>query len=119
MIIGKEFKFEAAHFLIGHEKCGQTHGHTYKVWVEVRGGVSKESGMVMDLHDLTSIVKKYTDLYDHICLNYIEPFNIIPPSCENIAKVLFSRIVGDLPLSVELVMVRVQEGEGGYAIYSN
>ena len=108
MIIGKEFKFEAAHHLPGHPKCGRTHGHTYHVWVEVEGEVDPYTGMVMDLHDLGKEVNTLIDPWDHNDLNNF----FTTPTCENICQVLWDR----LTLHIPLCKVKVQEGEGGYAI---
>ena len=53
--ITKEFKFEMAHALYGYDGlCKNIHGHSYRLWVTVRGEVleengSKKDGMVLDL----------------------------------------------------------------------
>ena len=73
--ITKEFKFEMAHALYGYDGlCANIHGHSYRLWVTVRGDVKKENkhikdGMVMDFDDLKSIIishffKKH---FFHIC----------------------------------------------------
>lgn len=113
MIIGREFKFEAAQFLPGHPKCGKMRGHTYKVCVEVEGEINTD-GMVMDLHDLSEIVRDVLGVYDHDCMNNF----LNTPTCENIADILWIQIEPMLKevFNVNLVMVRVQEGEGGYAV---
>ena len=52
--ITKEFKFEMAHALHGYDGlCKNIHGHSYKLWVTIRGAVlnertHKKDGMVMD-----------------------------------------------------------------------
>lgn len=59
----KEFSFDMAHLLDGHDgKCQNLHGHTYKLQVEVKGTLHTEGakkGMVIDFADLKSAVKKY------------------------------------------------------------
>jgi len=68
--ISKEFSFDMAHLLDGHDgKCQNLHGHTYKLQVEISGDLY-ESGakkaMVIDFSDLKSIVKKtILDPMDH------------------------------------------------------
>jgi len=43
--ITKEFKFEMAHALHGYDGlCKNIHGHSYKLWVSIRGGVRKTKG---------------------------------------------------------------------------
>ncbi len=41
---------DCAHFLPGHPKCGQLHGHTYKVEVTIEG--EQTGGMVIDFNEL-------------------------------------------------------------------
>ena len=68
--IAKEFSFDMAHMLDGHDgKCKNLHGHTYKLQVEVSGKLVAEGakrGMVMDYSDLKTIVKReILDPMDH------------------------------------------------------
>ncbi|WP_026313241.1 6-carboxytetrahydropterin synthase QueD [Actinobacillus capsulatus] len=68
--IAKEFSFDMAHMLDGHDgKCQNLHGHTYKLQVEVNGDLIAEGtkrGMVMDYSDLKSVVKReILDPMDH------------------------------------------------------
>ncbi len=112
MIIGKSFKFEAAHHLPHHWKCGQTHGHTYTVKVEVSGRVNTASGMVMDLNDLSEMVKPLLGIWDHSDLNsYFEV-----PTCERLCDYLFESLECHLPEGLRIHSVLIQEGEGGYAL---
>ena len=68
--ISKEFSFDMAHLLDGHDgKCQNLHGHTYKLQVEIAGNLF-ESGakkaMVIDFSDLKTVVKKaILDPVDH------------------------------------------------------
>ncbi|WGE75835.1 6-carboxytetrahydropterin synthase QueD [Actinobacillus equuli] len=68
--IAKEFSFDMAHMLDGHDgKCQNLHGHTYKLQVEVSSDLVAEGakrGMVMDYSDLKSVVKReILDPMDH------------------------------------------------------
>ena len=70
--ITKEFKFEMAHALHGYDGlCKNIHGHSYRLWVTVRGRIKKEDkhkkdGMVIDFDVLKKIVKPLiVDKYDH------------------------------------------------------
>ena len=60
--------------------CANIHGHSYRMWVTVRGEVRKEightkDGMLMDFIDLKRIVKpSIIDKYDHsLVLNANSP----------------------------------------------
>ena len=68
--IAKEFSFDMAHLLDGHDgKCQNLHGHTYKLQVEVAGDLFAEgakAAMVMDFSDLKAVVKSCVlDKMDH------------------------------------------------------
>lgn len=58
--ISKEFSFDMAHLLDGHDgKCQNLHGHTYKLQVEICGNlqpVGAKKGMVMDFSALKEAV---------------------------------------------------------------
>lgn len=51
----RDFGFEAAHRLPntpeGH-KCRRLHGHSFEVFVEIKGEVDEETGWVIDFADL-------------------------------------------------------------------
>lgn len=68
--IAKEFSFDMAHMLDGHDgKCQNLHGHTYKLQVEVTGNLHLDGakrGMLMDYSDLKALVKQHIlDPMDH------------------------------------------------------
>lgn len=64
--ITKEFKWDMAHMLAGHDGlCRNIHGHTYKMQVKVSRksgslieGTEHSDGMVIDFKDLKTIVKE-------------------------------------------------------------
>lgn len=86
MIIAREFRFEAAHFLPGHPKCGRMHGHSYRLVVAVEGPVG-ENGMVMDFSELEDLVREAVlDKVDHKPLND-GPRTMQPPTVENLIRV--------------------------------
>jgi 6-pyruvoyltetrahydropterin/6-carboxytetrahydropterin synthase len=65
LTVTKEFKFDCAHMLEGHEGlCKNVHGHTYKLFVEVQhfGPMTIEEGpsegMVVDFKDLKNVVER-------------------------------------------------------------
>jgi 6-pyruvoyltetrahydropterin/6-carboxytetrahydropterin synthase len=111
MIIGKRFKFEAAHHLPEYEgKCASVHGHTYVLEVEVWGQVLG-NGMVMDLNTLTKCINEVINLYDHKDLN--EMFD--NPTVEIMVRRIKDIIETQLPPEVKIESIKLQEGEGGWA----
>ena len=111
MIVGKQFHFDAAHFLPGHPTCGKIHGHTWRVDVELQGPLGLE-GMVFDFARLKEVMDQILKDYDHSNLND----SLARPTCEIIAMLIGTSLRTELA-GVELYSVKVQEGFGGYAIY--
>ena len=69
-ILKAEHSFDSAHFLANYNgKCGNIHGHRWKVEVQVAAESLIEGGqldgMVIDFGDLKSHVKEMVDFYDH------------------------------------------------------
>jgi 6-pyruvoyltetrahydropterin/6-carboxytetrahydropterin synthase len=113
MIIGKRFKFEAAHHLPKYDgKCKHLHGHTYTLEVEVWSQVDAESGMVIDLHFLSEIVNKIiVGVYDHQNLNDF----FVNPTVELMVRDIKDILEHAFPDGVRIESVKLQEGEGGWA----
>jgi 6-pyruvoyltetrahydropterin/6-carboxytetrahydropterin synthase len=69
-ILKAEHSFDSAHFLAKYAgKCGNIHGHRWKVEIEVQSEAlvngGQLDGMVIDFGDLKSDVKAMVDYYDH------------------------------------------------------
>ena len=104
--IVKEFTFDAAHMLNGHEgNCKNLHGHTYKLQVGVRGPIKEErgtsdEGMVLDFDQLKQVVKReIIQKLDHHYLNDVLPFR---PTSENMA-VWMMEVLKKAGLPVKLI----------------
>jgi 6-pyruvoyltetrahydropterin/6-carboxytetrahydropterin synthase len=95
---------DSAHYIPGHETCGNMHGHTYKVEFIIEGE-KKESGMVMDFYDMKSILRKVLSEYDHRCLNDIVEY----PSVENICESVYTKLKDKIDMPFTL---RIWEGRG-------
>lgn len=89
--LSKSFRFEAAHWLPtfpeGH-KCRRLHGHSFHVDVVVEGEVPEESGYLMDFGTIKAAI------------------GLENPTSEMLAKWIWDRLAGELPLLHE---IRVQE----------
>lgn len=108
--IGKDFYFEAAHKIIGHEKCGRIHGHSYRIRVICEGNI-KENGMVIDFEDIKKIVtKNIIDKLDHQYLNEIKGLDI--PTSENLCIWIMEKLTNELSC---LKAIRVWETNNSYA----
>ncbi|HPJ11924.1 MAG TPA: 6-carboxytetrahydropterin synthase QueD [Caldisericia bacterium] len=91
MIVQKDFRFDAAHFLTHYNgKCESLHGHTYYLSVCIEGEIDENTGMVIDFLDISSIVQQVIlSKLDHSSLNdFFEN-----PSTEYIAKWIYDSLV--------------------------
>lgn len=136
--IAKEFSFDMAHMLDGHDgKCQNLHGHTYKLQVEVYGKLIEngaKSGMVIDFSDLKAIVKReILDQMDHAFIydttserecqvaqlltdlkskNYGIPMRT---TAENMAKFMFEKLQ---TAGLNVSLIRLWETPTSYCEYS-
>lgn len=107
MEIYREFKFDAAHKLPnlpGDHRCGNLHGHTFRVFIHIEGTVGTETGWVRDYGEIKSICAPLIDMLDHRYLNEIA--GLENPTSENIALWLWEKIIPSLP---ELTMIEIKE----------
>jgi len=134
--ITKEFKFEMAHALHGYDGvCANIHGHSYRLWVTVKGKIKDElghakNGMLIDFVDLKKIVKpNIVDKFDHsLVLNAnsphadinLEAFDKVyylefQPTSENLVVYYANYIKAQLPDGVELLKVILSETSSSFA----
>lgn len=97
---------DCAHFLPGHAKCGQIHGHTYKVEVVIEG--EHGGGMIVDFADLKATTREVLQHYDHRNWNDVLEYPSVENICELLARKLKERI--RFPF-----VIRVFEGHGKWA----
>ena len=58
-------RFDAAHVIPHHPKCGRLHGHTYALHAEVHGDVDPETGFIMDFGTVKDALRAVADRLDH------------------------------------------------------
>jgi 6-pyruvoyltetrahydropterin/6-carboxytetrahydropterin synthase len=102
-------------------KCANLpgHGHNYRLFVTVRGEVDPESGFIVDLGALDSLVQaKIVERLDHQHLNFALPEfgdGGKIPSSENLVEWIRRELEGSLAIgtagSAELVKLRLEEDE--------
>jgi 6-pyruvoyltetrahydropterin/6-carboxytetrahydropterin synthase len=101
-------------------KCNSPnyHGHNYVVETWVEGPIDPDTGYVIDLGDLSRIVKEEVeDPFDHRNLNLDVPdFINLNPTAENIALVIFRKIKPRL--TGYKVAVRLYETQNNFVEYT-
>jgi 6-pyruvoyltetrahydropterin/6-carboxytetrahydropterin synthase len=134
--ITKEFRFEMAHALFGHDgPCKNIHGHSYILSITVKGEPermddSPKEGMVMDFSDLKRIVnEEIIKEFDHALvlsknvpdalLNSLKDNKLIicdfQPTCENLVSFFAEKLKKRMPSEVELTNVLLHETNTSYA----
>lgn len=96
------------------------HGHNFTILVTVKGIPHEDTGFVMNLKDLSAIIKQeVVEPLDHRNLNLDVPFmNGILASTENLIIKIWERI--EEPIRQhggELVKIKLEETENNYVEY--
>ena len=95
-----EDTFAAGHFLRNYKgKCENPHGHNYKVRVTLEGPDLDKAGLLLDFKDLKDVMKHVVERLDHQMINEIEPFTVLNPSAENLAKYFYDETNARLKLT--------------------
>lgn len=117
MILTKEFFFDSAHMLSNYNgKCGNIHGHTYKLKVFIKGypiesDVDQKGGMILDFSEIKKIIDNYLlNKFDHALITtkkesfygklnenikycYLNPPFDIKTTCEMISLQILSDLI--------------------------
>lgn len=136
--ITKIFTFETAHLLYNYDgKCKNMHGHSYKLFVTVKGNPindleNPKNGMVVDFGEIKNIVKtEIIDVWDHaVLINALSPhyhlgkdlenqghkviYCSFQPTCENMLYEIANKIKKLLPTNVSLAYLKLHETENSY-----
>ena len=136
--ITKIFTFETAHVLYNYDgKCKNMHGHSYKLFVTVKGKPvndldNPKNGMVVDFGDIKKIVnEEVVDIWDHaVLINANSPHKELgnelegrghkviycgfQPTCENMLYEIAAKIQAKLPSEISLAYLKLHETENSY-----
>jgi len=92
-----EDSFAAGHYLRNYKgKCENPHGHNYKIRVTLAGNELDKAGLLIDFKDLRDVMRHVIERLDHKMINELEPFTVVNPSAENLAKYFFDETNGRL-----------------------
>ena len=96
------------------------HGHNFTIFVTVKGKPSPDTGFVMNLKDLSDIIKaEVIEPLDHKNLNLDVPFlKGMLASTENVVIQVWDRIKAPIAIAGgELVKIKLVETENNYVEY--
>ena len=133
ILITRRERFNAAHKVFRPEwdekknlevfgKCSNPnwHGHNYELYVTVAGDVDPETGFVMDLKQLSDIIKhKVIDKVDHKNLNMdVDFMQGKMPSTEVLAVAIWEEIEADIAKhGKKLYSAKLYETENNFVEY--
>jgi 6-pyruvoyltetrahydropterin/6-carboxytetrahydropterin synthase len=94
-------------------KCANSnwHGHNYELIVTIKGEVNPETGFLMDVKRLSSLLQEEVcEKLDHKNLNLdVDFMQGVLASTENLAIAIWKQIVPHLPENVQLHCVKLYE----------
>jgi len=67
------------------------HGHNYKVRITLAGAELDAAGLLLDFKLLKHVMRPVIERIDHQMLNDLEPFTVLNPSAENLAKYFYDQ----------------------------
>ena len=103
-------------------KCSNKnwHGHNFTIWVTVKGVPNPDTGFVINLKDLSKIIKdSVIEPLDHRNLNLDVPFlKGVLASTENVVIKIWNEILDPIKdAGGELVKIKLVETENNYVEY--
>lgn len=120
--VSVEETFSAGHALRGYRgKCENTHGHNYRVRVNIEGERLDSTGLLIDFSHLKRVLRELIAGVDHKFLNDQPPFDTVNPSAENIAKFFYdeaSRQIPPAPNAPHISSITVWETDETSATYT-
>src|SRR4029078_1974164 len=118
-----EQTFAAGHALREYKgKCENVHGHNYRVQITVEGERLNRIGLLVDFVELKRAVREVVAILDHQFINDLEPFTVINPSAENIAKYFYDQVSArmgapDTEAPARIAQIKIWETDTSIAVY--
>ncbi|HLV41775.1 MAG TPA: 6-carboxytetrahydropterin synthase [Brumimicrobium sp.] len=116
----KEWSDEKNEAVFGKCSNKNWHGHNFNIFVTVKGVPSADTGFVINLKDLSVIMKEFVvEALDHKNLNLDVPFmDGVLPSTENLVIKIWEQIEEPiLKAGGVLSKIRLEETENNYVEY--
>ena len=80
------FRLNASHFATSNSES--VHSHTFQICIYIQ--IDKKAFTPYDLTE--NMIKDYLNTYTNVVLNNVPPFNVIPPTIENMGEEFFIEI---------------------------
>ena len=94
----QHFQIESARFLPHLPKehpCSHTHGHSFKIILQLVGDLDPKIGWVMDYHEISKHMSPLLNQLDHKILNDVP--GLENPTSELLAKWIYDRSIQFIP----------------------
>jgi 6-pyruvoyltetrahydropterin/6-carboxytetrahydropterin synthase len=102
-------------------KCANKnwHGHNYELFVTVKGEINPETGFVVNLKELSTLIRRdVTDVLDHKNLNLDVAGMPVMPSTENVAIFIWNILQGKIKgMGAALHCIKLYETDSNYVEY--
>jgi len=130
--ITRKEHFNAAHKLVNPTwseqqneavfgKCANKnwHGHNYDLFVTVKGTVNPDTGFVVNLKELSTLIRRdVTDVLDHKNLNLDVAGMPVMPSTENVAMFIWNILADKIrQMGATLHCIKLCETESNFVEY--
>ena len=110
--------FDSAHALPGYDgPCRFLHGHTWDIEATLAGQHLDEVGMLYDFKAIKRDLHAILENFDHRCINEVAPFDVINPTAEHMARVIYYELEKTLPAPISLKEVAVWESPAARVAY--
>lgn len=102
-------------------KCANKnwHGHNYDLYVTVKGEINPDTGFVVNLKDLSTLIRiDVTEILDHKNLNMDVKGMPIMPSTENVAIFIWNILAPKIKeMGADLHGIKLYETDSNYVEY--
>lgn len=102
-------------------KCANKnwHGHNYELFVTVKGEINPDTGFVVNLKDLSTVIRTdVTEILDHKNLNMDVKGMPIMPSTENVAIFIWNILAPKIKeMGAALHCIKLYETDSNYVEY--
>lgn len=102
-------------------KCANKnwHGHNYDLYVTVKGDVNPDTGFVVNLKDLSTLIRTdVTEILDHKNLNMDVKGMPVMPSTENVAIFIWKILAPKIKeMGADLHGIKLYETDSNYVEY--